>query len=397
MRTFTYKGYDRAGAAARGFVDAENPKQARERLARDGILAGHVAPCGGGGARLPYGVRTAVYRELSALIEAGFPIVAALEALIASPDMRQGAGTLSRIRDAVRDGARLGDAVQASGCDAGGFEIALIQVAESSGNMAPVLARLAGYMESRQELAEGIRGALIYPLFVLAVGILAAFTMLGILLPRAQEAVASPAFKMPALTRFMLGFGRALMQWGWMVAVLLAILTALAVWHGRRSVRMRAVAGRVLLRLPVLGRGYRILINMRFSQALHLLLEGGVPLVDAFRMAGRATDSAWCMEEVDREAERLRHGDNIADCAGRIAVLRADMAGLLHVGQAGGSLQQLLAGGAARMQMQWQRFIKRTLAIVEPLLILIVGGFVLLVTLSVMLPMLSMTGMVPGR
>ena len=395
MKTFDYRGYDRGGTAVRGLVEAESVKQARERLMRDGVFADRVIPCAGAGKRLPAMLRMTIYRELASLLDAGLPLVTALEALIAAPDLRPAAATLSRIRDTVRDGARLADAVELAGCQASAFEIALIRVAETTGEMGPVLDRLAGYMESRRQLVEGIRSALIYPAFVLTVGLIAAVTMLGILLPRAQEAAAASAGSLPALTRVMLAIGRGFTQWGWVLLVLALLVGLTAAWRLRRSHAARVTLDRILARLPIFGTGLRIMVNLRFAQALHLLLQGGVPLVEAFRMAGAATGSAWCAGETEREAEQLRHGDNIAACASRIELLRADMAGLLHTGQAGGALPRLLLGGATRLQMRWERFIKRTLAVLEPVLLLLLGGFVLLITLSVMLPLLALTRITP--
>jgi len=130
---------------------------------------------------------------------------------------------------------------------------------------------------------------------------------------------------------------------------------------------------------------------LRFSRTLSMLLTGGIPLIDGLILAGRATGSPWLSRIVEREAETVRHGSSLSDAVRRIPRLSQSLPGWISVGEAGGGLERLLANAGERYENNWNRYVSRWLSLLEPVLILVIGGFVLLVTLSVLLPVLSLS------
>jgi len=153
---------------------------------------------------------------------------------------------------------------------------------------------------------------------------------------------------------------------------------------------------RWLFRLPVLGRGYLLLANLRCARTLAILLRGGVGLVDALPLAGRATGSAWIARLAAEEAEAVRHGSSLADAIRRIPPLAEVLPAWIQAGEASGALDRLLDTAGSAMQHRWDRFVTRTLSWLEPALIFAVGGFVLLVVLSVLLPIISLNRLIGG-
>jgi general secretion pathway protein F len=215
--------------------------------------------------------------------------------------------------------------------------------------------------------------------------------MLGVLLPRMQSFLSEADVTLPALTECMLAVGRWAKVWG---ALLLAALVG-AVFAFRLRLQsdsgLRERCDRRLLALPGIGRGYGILVNMRFTRTLCLLLEGGVPLIEGFVLAGRATGSVAVSSQVAHEAERVRHGQRLSEAVARIHPLSGALPGWVRVGEASGGMAHLMATAAKRYEAQWDRFMSRSLGVLEPALIVLIGGFVLLVTLAVLLPVLDMT------
>jgi general secretion pathway protein F len=391
MKTYAYRGFDASGRTRKGLVQADDVKGAREALARDGVLVDKLWASGRRERPMRPPQRAALYRELVALLESGLPVVPALDLLIQSPDMRNAAGRLSAVRDAVREGAALSVALSGAGCGLTDFERAIVDVAEQSGDVGGVLRRLSVFMESQARIRERVCSALIYPAFVAGMGLLAAVVMLGVLLPRARQVIADSRLDAPALTRAVIRVGELTLRWGWVVALAALIAGVLSARRLRRSEAARQAADRFIFRLPFFGHGYRLLVNLRFADALGLLLRGGAPIVSGLVLAGRATASAWCAELVSSAAEQVRNGANLGEAIGRVPPLSGEMTGVVHVGQASGNLAELLDASSRRLEARWERFVTRALALLEPLLILVVGGFVLLVTLAVLLPVLSLT------
>ncbi len=403
MRTFSYKGFDSSGAVRRGLIEAQDLKEAREKLSARGILPQDVTPSGtspvsifSGSDRAAFKTesRVAFYRELGVLLGAGLPLVGAMEILMESPELGVSATLLAGVRDRIREGSSLAAALGAAVPQLKPYERAILEVGEKSGDLEGMLERLALFVEEQGHLREKIVSALIYPAIILVFAIVVAVVLLGFVVPRAAEMVTEQGnIALPLLTRIMVGTGRVMM-----VGLPVLILGVLA---GRQWMRhkmatessFRCRIDRGVLTIPLVGRGYTIVVNLRFSRTLAILLKGGVGLVDSLALAGRATGSAWVAHLTDAETESVRHGSSLADAIRRIPPLAGSLPSWIQAGEASGSLEKLLDTAGNSYQHQWNRFVARTMSWLEPVLILGIGFFVLLVTLSVLLPILSLNTM----
>lgn len=390
MRTFVYRGFDAQGHGCRGLVEALSAKDARRDLAHDGILARQVLEAGQR-QRFSSEMRALVYHELSALLGAGLPLVQALGILIETPELERVRVILAGVRDRVRDGAGLADALLNGSPRFSVFEHAVLVASEASGTLQLMLGRLGEFIEQRELLRERINSALIYPCIVVTVGICVAILMLGFLLPRAQALTSGVEVATPVLTRLVMVGGRIALRAGAVLA--LAGLAATFVLRRRlhRDAEYRTRFDRGCYRVPLWGRGYRLLVTARFARTLAVLLRGGVAAVEGLRLAGRATGSAWVEELSEREAEAVLHGRSLSDAVAGIEPLAVSLTGWIKVGEEGGGLADLLDKAAGREENRWTRFVERSLKILEPVLILLVGGLVLLITLAVLLPIFSLT------
>lgn len=390
MKAYEYRGFDKNGRACRGLTDAMSVKDAREKLARSGILADRVSITGRP-LRFPAEQRSMVYRELSALLGAGMPLVRALELLIQSPETGDSAVLLAGVRDSVREGASLADAFSRASGSVTPFEKAIIEAAEKSATVEPMLERLATFLEEQGKLRERIQSALIYPSIILTLGICVAILMLGLLVPRARDILAGSNIPLPALTRFMIALGSGLLKWGLPIIAVIVAAVFMARRRLRRDEAYRKHWNRRLFGIPLFGRGYTILVNLRFARTLEIMIHGGVSLIDGLIFAGRATGSPWIAALAETEAESVRHGSSLSDAVRRIPPLALSLPGWIEIGEASGELENLLKNAGQRYQDHWDQFIARCLSFLEPVIILFIGGFVLLVTLSVLLPVLSLS------
>lgn len=369
-------------------------KAAREKLASGGILAERIGVTARP-RRFKPEWRASAYRELGALLTAGIPMVRALDLLIqSSPTFFT--GLLGAVRDRVREGAGLADSLRGAGAQLTGFECAVIEAGERAGTLAPILTRLADFLEDQEQLRERVQRALIYPAIVVAVGLCVAVVMLGVLVPRAESLLAGSGRPLPALTRGMLAVGKVVGHWGWLgltLAVAGAVYARRALAHSETAQRW----DRRLFSIPVWGAGYRVLSSLRFSRTMAILLRGGVSLVDAIALSGAATGSRWVAALSVREAEAVRHGARLSDAVRRIGPLEESLAGWIRIGEETGDLAGLLEHAGNRFADHWNRYISRSLALLEPALLLVIGSFVLLVTLAVLLPVLSLANSITLR
>ena len=279
MKSFEYRGYDRGGAATRGLIEALDPKDARERLSRRGILAERLNEAGskaGATRGFPPDLRAVVYRELGALLIAGLPLDRALDLLIQSPEWSGQSGLLAGVRDRVREGLSLHAALALAAGGLPPFEQALIEVGERTGELGRGLERLAGFLEQDLAVREKASNALVYPLILLAVAILAILVIVLVLFPVFSKMLDQMKIPLPWITRAVLAGGKA------STVLLPALLLAGILGSGwvrarvRASESARARLDRLRLSLPVWGRTGRAMNSLRFCRALGAMLHGGL-------------------------------------------------------------------------------------------------------------------------
>lgn len=390
MKTYSYKGFDRDGKACRGLVEALTRKEAREKLAGRAILAEHVFPTGAR-VRLSSEVRSLVYRELAALLRAGMPMVRGLDILVSSPELSAYSGALAGIRDRITEGQSLADSLAAGSSSVSVFERAIVEASEAAATVPSMLDHLASLLEEEDQLRNKVRSALIYPALVVVVGVIVAGVMLGVLIPRTETILQYGHGTLPALTRWVMVAGRAMLRWGGF-GLLVALMGLLVHRRKLRDDEAYAVAWDASgFRWPVYGRAREIVVNLRFARTLSMLLRSGVSLMDGVLLAGRAAGSPAVAAATKREAESIRHGASLSEALRRVPALAGSLPGWIQVGEASGELPDLLESASRRYADAWDRFSQRTLSMLEPLLLLAVGGFVLLITVAVLLPVLQLT------
>jgi general secretion pathway protein F len=391
MRTFHYRGYSADGSVRQGYVEAEGAKPALRSLAAEGVFVERLGPVQVR-AGLTAARRSMLYRELAALLTAGLPLERALSLLIgAGGSGHDAAAALAPVRDAVREGQPLAAALAASDPRMASFERAAVTAAERTATLPTMLLRVAEFIESRSAVIERLRSAAIYPSFVLALGLGVAILMLGVLVPKAQAALAAGGVVLPAASLAVVSVARGV-AWtaGALVALTLVAVVAVSALC-RRDEAWRVRMDRWRLRLPWAGRVAGKLAAARFASTLAVLARAGVPLVDGIALAGEATGNRWLAAWVGREAERVRHGHALSEAIASITPMAGSLAEWVRVGEAGGCLDTMLDVAAQRAQSSWERSVSRVLALFEPVVLVCVGVFVLAVALAVLLPVTALT------
>jgi general secretion pathway protein F len=390
MPTYEYRGFDRGGRQCRGLVEAMSPKEAREQLAVEGVLAERLS-FSGRHVRFSGAQRTIVYHQLAALLRAGIPLLRALDLMVQSPELGDARGLLAGVRDRVRDGSALSDAMTAVCRSVTPYEEAVIRAAEQSAAMQEMLERLGQFLEQQERLRHRVRSALIYPCIVVAAGLIVVILQLGVLLPRTRELLSAGGGQLPLLTRMMIGFGEGLLAIGLPLLAVAAIAVLALRQRIARDPAWRLKWDRMLFRLPLIGVGRGLLVNVRFARTMAILLQGGASPVESLRLSGLATGSAMVKAQAEGAAERVRQGSSVSGAVRHVGPLADSLPGWIEVGENTGNLGAMLATAANGCEERWERFLQQRLSLLEPILLLVIGGFVLMVTLAVLLPVLNLS------
>lgn len=400
MPSYQYEAVDAAGRSDRGMIDADSERSARHALRARGLLPLTVHEtrkrAGRGGligARISDADLGWLTRQLASLLAARLPLEAALRATLEQAERRHVARTLAAVRDDVRAGHRLAEALAAHPRDFPEIYQALVDAGEQSGDLAQVLERLADYIESRGALRNKVLTAFIYPVIVTVVSIGIVIFLLSYVVPQVVGAFSQAHQTLPLLTRMMLSASDFARQWGLLVAGGLAVLFVL--WRLRlRNPSARLAWHARTLKLPVLGR-YAMGVDVaRFSATLAILTGSNVPLLTALNAARRTLKNCKLQAAVDEATTRVREGSTLAQALQAQRIFPPLLIHLVDSGERTGDLPAMLDRAANVLSIELERRAMTMTAILEPLMILIMGGIVLVIVLAVMMPIMEINQLV---
>ncbi len=332
-------------------------------------------------------------RELSTLLHAGVPLDRALAIMISLADGKPLADLLGDIRDRVKEGATLTDAMAAQGNVFSRFYLSLLRAGESGGALELVLDRLAEHMEQSKELRGALTSAMIYPAILVVVAIVSILILLGYVVPQFTQMFEGFGQVLPLSTRITIAAGEAIQSYGW----LLLLLFGGAIAFVRRQLSQPASAYKWhswILKAPFAG---EIIVKMevaRFAHTLCMLLQNGVPLLKALLIVKDTMGNRVLADGLERVAGSLKEGQSLADPLAQTAHFPSFAAHMIRVGEESGELQNLLEKVATTYDRDTQVTIKRALTFLEPALILVLGAVIAAVIISILVAILSINELV---
>lgn len=392
MAAFEYRALAQ-GRELRGLIQADTARQARSLLREQGLLPLAVDPVAtrssAGRARLGR-ERALVLRQMAALLGAGLPLDEVL-ALAADPSAARRAGrSLAAIRARVLEGQSLSDAmVEHPGLFPLMYQRS-VAAAEQAGQLDRVMLRLAEHAEQQLALARGLLVALVYPLLLALISLAVVWGLLAYVVPRVVGVFEHARQELPWITRSLLEISRVLSEHGaWLLlAVLVAAALIAIAW---RSESLRRRVDRQLLTLPLLGRLLRARASALFARTLAILVASAVPAVDALRAAAEVSANRQVRADLMAAADRVREGASISAALEPVGWLPSLTLRLIRGGERAGELGDMLEHAAALQEADLADAGQVLLAVLQPLLILLVGMVVLYIVLAILLPIMNLS------
>lgn len=405
MPAYQYQALDPKGSPIQGLLDADSERMARQTLRGQGLIPLSVAAVGVVDAstpvwRRPIHLRPVLHgealvtftRQLAGLIEAGLTLERTLSALMEDAPPRQSA-LLAALRAEVNAGHSLAQAMASQGREFPAVYQAVIAAGEQSGQFGAILLQLAADLEADHQLRHKVLAALLYPAVVSGVAFLIVLFLLGSVVPQIAQVLTQNQQELPDLTVFMLALSSLVRTAGWP----LALLAVLVFFVGQRLLRQTSLRRRwdqAWLNLPGVGGWLRNYHAARLASTLSSLTRAGVPILKALAAAAATVPNLALREDLERASELVREGAPLAVALTHQGRWPRLLAMFIRLGEQTGQLPQMLAQVALQLREQVQRRSLQWATLLEPLLILLMGGVVMLIVLSVMLPILQLNQMV---
>ena len=332
-------------------------------------------------------------RELATLLRAGLPLDRALSILSSLSEGERMKQLLVEIREQVKGGATLADAMQAQEGVFSRFYLNLLRAGEAGGALEVVLERLAEHMEQSREVQDTLLSALIYPAILIFVAVISIFILLGYVVPQFTELFEGVGQVLPLPTRITIATGEFLQSFGWV----LVLLAAAAAWRVRYQ--LSQPKGRYqwharFLKLPLAGSIITKIEVTRFARTLGMLLHNGVPLLKALSIVKDTVDNRVIADGLERVASSLKEGQSLAEPLAEVAHFPAFAVHMIRVGEESGRLEDILQQVAQVYERETQTTIKRALALLEPILILVLGMVIAGVIISILMAILGINELV---
>jgi type IV pilus assembly protein PilC len=401
MPTFVCRIGNADGTVLEERLEAEDEADARSRLDRRGVVVFAVKPTGYFKAwssgwpalqrRLPPREFLVFNQELLVLIKAGLPIMRALEILAARSGIGAFQGVLTDVRERVRGGSALADAMAAHPRHFSELFVASLRSGERSGNVVEMLTRYQAFMKRMLAVRKKVLSALSYPAFLLAVGVGVIVFLLTFVMPTFLDVYREARSELPVATRWLMAVVDFARQWALLLALgVVAAAVALRLW--RRTVRGRRVMDRLLLGAPLIGPVVRTHYTISVSRTLATILAGGIPLVSALRMVTDSVPNRIVAEHIGRVIERVKTGTGLAAAFSVDGFMSRMTLEMIEVGESTGALEEMLNQVADFHEDELDRTLTRITTWVEPALLLTMGLLVAAVVVTMYLPIFNLAG-----
>ncbi len=406
MPVFAYKGYTTVGKSVANTREAENERAVKALLRREGIFVtelretGNKAGAKGAKAstssailrRLQERVSSqelaVATRQLSTLIGAGIPLVDALNALIDQLDSEHFRAVWADVKQKVNEGIGIGDALAAHPRVFSGLYVNLVRAGETSGALDVVLSRLADFTESQAELRSKLIGSMVYPLIMLlmAVGVIA--MLFTVVIPRVSKIFESQKVALPLPTQILIGSATIARDYA-VILIPLFILTCVLLTRYFRG-KGRPKWDRFILKAPLFGPLVRMVAIVRFSKTLSTLLGSGVPLLTAFDIVKNVLQNKVLLDVIETARDAVKEGDSIAAPLKRSGEFPPIVTHMIAIGEKSGTLEEMLGNIAKAYEVQVDSRLRAMVSIMEPMIIVLMGGVVAFIVFSILLPMLQL-------
>jgi general secretion pathway protein F len=403
MPAYSFEALQNDGALRKGVMEADSAKAARSQLRAQSLVPLTVQALGADktnpksiwqleiGSRKCFSAQAlAVWtRQLASLVGSGLPLERALTALSDEAESEKQAHLIASLRAEVNAGLGLSKAMAQHPAEFSALYTAVISAGEQGGNLGQVLTQLADDLQDQQTLKAKLLSASLYPAIVSLIALVIVIFLLSSVVPQVAQVFSGSQRKLPGLTVAMLSVSDFVRNQGWLLLLLLGLAWA-AFHQAMKKMALRIQFDAAFLRLPVVGRlatGYN---TARFASTLAMLTGAGVPILKAMQSAADTLSNQAMRNDVLDALVLVREGAPLAMALGQKKRFPSLLAMFARLGEQTGQLPVMLQRAAQQLSADVQRRAMALATILEPLLIVLMGGIVMLIVLAVLMPIMEL-------
>ncbi len=402
MPVFTFSGKNASGQKVSGERVAVNKQVLISQLRRERITTGSIREKGKEFSLPTFGsgkVKTKdiaiFFRQFSVMIDAGLPLVQCLEILAANQENPAFQKTLNGVRTTVEGGSTLANAMRQYPKVFDDLTTNMMDAGETGGILDIILQRLAQYVEKAVKLRSAVKSALIYPVAVVSIAILIVGALLKWVVPIFANLFVGLGVTLPLPTRIVVGLSTFVGQFWWFFIVG-AVAIVFGIKQVRKHPRGRYYFDYMLLKLPVLGLLLRKIAVARFTRTLGTLITSGVPILEGLAITAKTSGNAVLEEALMKVRKAIEEGRTIVDPLKECGVFPNMVTQMIGVGEATGAMDSMLQKIADFYEDEVDSATRDMLAMLEPIIIGILGVTIGGIVISLYMPLFAMISKLAG-
>jgi general secretion pathway protein F len=399
MPAYKFEALDATGKATTGLLEADNARAARAQLRAQSLVpleVSQVAASNRTGGGLRYSRRvfsstglTVWTRQIAGLVGSGLPLERALTAMSDEAEDPKQRELVAHLRSEVNAGSPFARALASAPREFDDVYRGVVAAGEQSGALGQVLERLADDLEERQALKSRLIGATLYPAIVSLIAVVIVIFLVTYVVPQVASVFASSKRALPTLTIAMLAISSFLRQYGWLLLLALVGIGSGLVF-ALRNEGFRERFDAAWLGLPLVGRLSRGYNAARFAGTLAMLASAGVPILKALQAAAETLSNRAMRSDALDALVQVREGAPLASALAGKKRFPGLLSMFCRLGEQTGQLPRMLERAAKQLSSEVQRRAMQLATILEPLLIVAMGGMVMLIVLAVLLPIIQL-------
>ncbi len=403
MPLYEYKALGSDGKISKGLIEADSQKTARLKLKKQNQMVTEIIEKSlakkTAGAGLPFLSGrvsqediASMTRQLASLVKANIPLVDALNALVEQLDSVGLKTVVSQVRESVNEGSSLAKALANHPKVFDNIFINMVEAGESSGTLGLVLLRLADLKEAQARLKRKIVGGMTYPAVMFFVAIAVLFGIFTFVIPKLQQIFVSMNKALPLSTEILIGISSFTVEW-W-PALIVGFFVALGMFvRYINTARGRDKWDRFKLTAPVFGRITRMIGVNRFASTMSTLLGSGVPILTAMSIAKNLVENVHLARAIETARSNITEGQSIAEPLKRSGEFPPLVIHMISIGEKTGELPTMLKNVSDSYEEQVTTAIDGMTALLEPVMIIFMGGTVGFIVISVIMPLMEMSNL----
>ena len=327
-------------------------------------------------------------RQFAIIISSGINSVIGLETLAKRTENKILAAEISRIVDLVKKGSTIADAMLEKGSKFPKLLGAMVATGEETGTIEAVLKSMATFYEREHRINQKIKNASTYPAIVGILSFVMLFLFTSFIIPQMMKSILEIGAKLPLSTKIIMALGSFMSKWWWLVLICIGVGVYVLLQYIKTPLG-RANKDRVINKVPLLGKGINSIVAMRFSRALYLFVSTGYPLLQGLDHIKASLNNSLAEKAVAGAKEGLIRGETLAENLEKHSYFDSVLIQMIAIGEQTGQLETITDQMAEFYEYESDIYLTRLVAMIEPIMIIIVGIMVAILVMSVFLPMLS--------